>query len=285
MKILLYVDDSRFWHNAAKLVSAFAKAERAHVTVVTTAWLAMHRTRALQEARKLLDLPDAQLAEIERPGLVEYVVPEVAGEVGADLALIGRLGSLDRLTTGLIGLLLVRRTPCSVLLVRPHLTRVRRVLVCTEGPLHGPANVEQAIRAARAFGARLTLLHVASQMGITEHASETLQRELLDYLASDRPEAVHLREMRRQMTDAGVEGQVKVRRGLVVDEILHEVHEGGYDLLLIGAHATTGREGFLYEDLASLIVRASPISTLVIRSAATTGATGGGAGPAAGRPR
>lgn len=265
MKILLYVDDSRHWHDAARLVSTFAKRDGAHVTVLTTAWLSMHRTRALAEARRILDLPDAQRAEIERPGLVEYLVPEVAGETKADLAVIGRLGSLDRLTTGLIGLLLVRRTPCSVLLVRPHLAKVRRVLVCTQGRRHGAAVVERAIRAARAFDAELTVLHVASQMGITETASAEFHREMLDFVASDRDEAVHLREMRARMRDAGVRGGVKVRRGLVVDEIMHEVHEGGHDLLMIGAHDPKGRESILYEDIASLIVRASPVSTLIIR--------------------
>lgn len=269
MKILLYVDDSTHWHDAAKLVGAFVRADHASVTIVTTAWLAMHRTRALDEARRILGIPDAQT--IERPGLVEYVVPEVAEEIGADLAVIGRLGSLDRLTTGLIGLLLVRRTPCSVLIVRPHLSRVRRVLVCTEGPLHGSENVASSIRLAKAFSAELTVLHVASQMGITESASESLTRELQDFLHSHREEAVHLREMRERLKAEGVRGGVKLRRGLVVDEILHEIHEGGYDLLVIGAHDVHGREGFLYEDLASLLVRASPVSTLVIRDARRRG--------------
>lgn len=266
MKILLYVDDSRFWHDAARLVATFARKSEAHVVVLTTAWLSMHRTRALDEARRVLDLPAENLTTVERPGLVEYIVPDVATETGADLCVIGRLGSLDRLTTGLIGLLLVRRTPSSILLVRPHLTRVRRILVCSEGPLHGLQNVAQAMRMARAFDAELTVLHVASQMGITEHARATLETQLNDFLASQRPEAEHLRAAQRLLEEGGVRGHVKVRRGLVVDEILHEVHDGGHDLLVIGAHTSEGRDTFLYEDLASLIVRASPVSTLVIRN-------------------
>lgn len=265
MRILLYVDDSPYWHDAAALVARFARKDRAHVTILSTAWLQMHRTRALREARALLGLPAERVSEVERPGLVEYVLPEVAKEDASDLVVVGRLGSLDRLTNGLVGILLVKRTPASVLLVRPNLERVKSILVCTEGPVRGMTNVRLALRAAKAFDARLTVLHVASQMGITQRASAELAEGLLDLPTGESPEATHLRAAKEEMDRSHVKGRVKVRKGLVVDEILDEVADGGHDLLVIGAHATDGKEALLYEDLASLIVRSSPVSTLVIR--------------------
>ncbi len=265
MKILLYVDDSSHWHNAATLVSRFAKADHAHVTVLTTAWLSTHRAKALAEARRILDLPEDQVTLIEHPGLIEYVLPDVVHEVGADLAVIGRLASLDRLTSGLIALLLVRRTPCSIFIVRPHLTVLRKMLVCTEGPQHGGINFRLGARAARALDAEVTVLHVVSQMAITERGEDELSQDTAQFLVSDRPEAQHLRELKHELKQMHIKGRVKVRSGLVVEEILHESHEGGYDLLVIGAHEPRGKQTYLYEDLASILVRSSPVSTLVIR--------------------
>lgn len=265
MKILLYVDDSQYWHDAARLIGQFARMEHAHVTVVATAWLSMHRTRALREARRLLDLPEAQVSSVERAGLVEYVVPDLARELDVDLVVIGRLGSLDKLTSGLVALVLLKRTQHSLLIVRPHLKTVHRVLVCTEGPRHGEENFDLAARAARAFEAELTVLHVVSQMGVTESGRASLDQDLRDFMGSGRPEARHLVALRERMKDENTPGAVKVRRGLVVDEVLAEAHEGGHDLLVIGAHDEGGSQGYLYEDFTSLIVRSSPVSTLVLK--------------------
>lgn len=266
MKILLYVDDSPFWHQAARLIGRFARHDGAHVTVVATAWLGMHRARAVTEARRLLDLPADQIHTIERAGLVEYIVPDIAQEIKADLVVIGRLGSLDRLTSGLVAVLLVKRTPCSILIIRPQLRNVNRILVCTEGPKHGEENFDLAARAASAFDAHLTVLHVASQMGITESGRESLAQDLRDFLASGRPEARHLVDLRKRFTGEGLRGEVKIRRGLVVDEVFAETYEGGHDILVIGAHDEQGMQGFLYEDFASVLVRNSPVSTLVLRN-------------------
>jgi len=56
----------------------------------------------------------------------------------------------------------------------------------------------------------------------------------------------------------------KVRHGLVVDEIVDEMSEGTYDLLVLGAHRGEGWERFLLEDLAGEIVKHSKVPVLVL---------------------
>ncbi len=275
MRILLYVDDSDFWHQAARLVARFAKAEIARGTVLATAWRGMHRKRAIDRARRLLDMPESQIDTIERAGLVEYVLPEVAKETSADLVVVGRLGSLDRLTSGLVSAILIRRINANILLVRPHLVDVSRILVCSQGPRHGLVNYQDAARAARALNARLTILHVVSQMGLTMRASESLRGgEPREFLTDDPLTIAHLTDLRARLARDGIEGSVKVRRGLVVEEVISECIEGRHDLVVIGAHATTGTDAYLYEDFATHIVRASPVSILVVRSRPSHPATG-----------
>lgn len=271
MRILLYVDDSKHWHPVGRAIGAFARRTGSHVTVLTTLWIKSHRQEALSEAERILDLPPAQVELKARVGLVENVVPDEVKKHPVDLVIVGRLGSLDWLTNGLIGHLIVRRTPASTLLVRGRLETARRVLVCTEGPRHGSADLVAGARLAEAFGAELTVLHVVSQFPLTYEGTEALEEVTTHFLDTDIPEAKHLRDLAARFEELRVPARVKVRAGLVVDEILAELQEGGHELLVIGAHDPRGPEGYLYQDIAALLIRATPVSCLVVRDVARGG--------------
>lgn len=262
--ILLYVDDTRQWHGAARLIGRIVASGGGRVVVTSSLLLPRSRAAALEEARALLDLPAGRVSLRPRPGLVEYVLPELAREEAADLVVVGRLGGLDRVTGGLIGGLVVKRTPASVLLVRGEPSALRRILVCTEGGARGDASVEQAARIARAFGASLDVLHVVNAMGLTERGQEELEENLRDFVRSDAPEAAHLRANESRLGELELEGRILVRPGLVVPEIL-AVAQDGYDLLVVGAHDVASPRSALYEDFAGLLVRQSPISICVVR--------------------
>lgn len=265
LRVVLYVDDSAHWHDAARLLGQFVRDAGGHVTVTSTLLLPGSRRRAMDQATQLLALPAAQVDQVGRPGLVEYVLPDVARRVDADLVVVGRLGSADRLTSGLIAHLVAKRTPASVLIARGRPSRLRRILVCTEGERHGLDNFERAAQIAAAFQARLDVLHVVDRMGLTDAARREVEDDLRDFIHSDAPEAAHLRDLQGRLGERGLEGEILVRAGLVVDEVVDAVREGGHDLLVIGAHDIAAPGAALYEDFASLILRASPVSTLVVR--------------------
>lgn len=265
LRIVLYVDDSEHWHTAARLLGQFARGTGAHVTITSSLLLPGNRHRALQRAQELLDLPAQDVTTIGRPGIIEYTLPDVARQADADLVVVGRLGSADRLTSGLIAHLVAKRTPSSVLIARGRPQAIAKILICTEGARHGAADFERAALIAKTFGARLDVLHVVSQMGLTDKGRAEIEDDLRDFLHSDAPEAEHLRDLDARLRDHGLQGKVHVRAGLVVEEILDTIRENGHDLLVIGAHDIAAPHAHLYEDLASLILRNSPISTLVVR--------------------
>lgn len=265
IRIVLYVDDSEHWHSAARILGEFVRQTDGHVTVTSSLLLPGSRQRALQRAKDLLALPDAKVDLVGKPGIIEYTLPEVARQVDCDLVVVGRLGSADRLTSGLIAHLVAKRTPSSVLIARGRPQRIGKLLVCTEGARHGATDFERAAQIAKAFGAQLDVLHVVSQMGLTDKARDEIEEDLRDFIHSDAPEAEHLRDLEARLRTHALKGKVIVRAGLVVEEILDAVREGGHDLLVIGAHDIGGPGAHLYEDFASLILRSSPISTLVVR--------------------
>lgn len=267
-RIVLYVDGSDEWHEAAKLLGDYLRERKGHVTVTSALFFRRAREKALQRAKEILALPEDRVALVGRAGLIEYVLPSIAREAQAQLVIVGRLGSADRMTSGFIAQLVAKRTPASVLIARGRPRAIRRVLVCTEGASHGRRVFDCGAEIARAFDAKLDVLHVVSQMGLTDSARDEVDKELRDFLHSQAPEAEHLRELDARLREIGVQGSILVRSGLVVDEILEAVREGGHDLLLIGAH-DLGPRANLYEDFASLILRASPTSTLVLRDGAS----------------
>jgi nucleotide-binding universal stress UspA family protein len=61
-----------------------------------------------------------------------------------------------------------------------------------------------------------------------------------------------------------LEPRLHLREGLVREEIMREAATGGYDLLVIGAHASQGWMSFLLDDIADYVVRKCPITTLVV---------------------
>lgn len=265
-RFVLYVDDSDRWHGAAAITSAYARAAGAHVTVVSALLLPGGRAKALERARERLALSPERVELVGRPGLVEHVLPDASRKADAELVVVGRLGSADRLTSGLIAHLLVKRTPASVLIARGRVKdQLRRILVCTEGARHGLVNFERATELAQAVGAEVHVLHVLSQMALTQETEHDLDEAIQSFLDGPSPEAEHLRDLRRRLQERGLRGQVHVRAGLVVEEILDALQEGSYDLLVLGAHEVRGAGRHLYEDLTSTILRSSHVSTLVVR--------------------
>lgn len=263
-RIVLYVDDSERWHAAAALLGRFVKVHGGHVTVACSLLLKGRRERSMAEAVKLLALPPEQVSTVTKLGIAERTIPKVARETGSDAIVLGHLSRGGWLANGLSATIIARRAEATTLLARRMPSAIERILVCTEGSAQGEACFARAAVLAKTFDAKLDVLHVANVMGLTDEGERDVEQDLRDFVSSDAPEAEHLRALRARLVGAGLRGEVLVRAGLVVDEVTATAREGNYDLLVIGAHdAAPGAD--VYEDFASLILRGSPISTLVLR--------------------
>jgi nucleotide-binding universal stress UspA family protein len=110
-------------------------------------------------------------------------------------------------------------------------------------------------RLLRRLGAETTLLHVSRD----------------DQAPSDgTPGGIALRHLEQganTLRGQGIACEVRVRRGSVVAEILAEAVDGGYDLVVVGAHIPSGRSRFAQRDFAAQIAREVDRSLLVVRGA------------------
>jgi nucleotide-binding universal stress UspA family protein len=95
---------------------------------------------------------------------------------------------------------------------------------------------------------------------------DAIEETLPDLLQSDTPTARHLRQGAEILAQHQVPAELRLRYGVVADEILREANEGDYDLIVIGASGTAGRlKGWLVGDVAREVVDHAPRSVLIVR--------------------
>jgi nucleotide-binding universal stress UspA family protein len=92
-----------------------------------------------------------------------------------------------------------------------------------------------------------------------------LRAEVEELMGERTPEGELLLRDLQALERPGVRSRPKVRHGLVVDEILAEVRDGDYDLVVIGAYRGAGWQRILLDDLAHQIVVQLERPVLVVR--------------------
>jgi len=121
-----------------------------------------------------------------------------------------------------------------------------------------------AYRFAKAFGSRITLLHVL------EPASSPNFMELPGASAfSEKELASAKKNLRVLLSQAEVGGlketQSALRRGIASHEIVEAAKDLDVDLIVIATHGYTGWKHFCIGSTAERVVRAAPCPVLVVR--------------------
>ena len=161
---------------------------------------------------------------------------------------------------------IVQYAKCSVLLVKAPHTALEKILVCTAGGEPGLRNVSIAGQVAVSAQAEVTVLHVMSQVALTEKTYlPELEAPADDLIARRTHEGVHLETALNALKSWGVSCAAKVRHGLVVDEIAAEARDGNYDLLVIGAHQARGLSRWLLDDVTAHVLEETQLPVLVVR--------------------
>jgi nucleotide-binding universal stress UspA family protein len=263
-RLLVTVDDSKESDATVAFAGMLARQLDAEVALFATGKRDRKRERAFATAERILGLPAARrAATIAKEGPLERALPEACREWEADVAVVGRLGSLDWLTHGLVLTHIVRKVPCSLLHVKGGPRKLERILACTSEPL-GEDTVRTALRLGAASRAKVTLIHVLSQMRLETSRFEE-ERDMVEELIKLEVEVrAHLDRAREWAAEAHVDVEVKIRTGLVEEELLDEVKRGAYDLVIAGAHKPAA-QSHLLRDIADWLVHHVQVATLVVK--------------------
>jgi nucleotide-binding universal stress UspA family protein len=271
MRILMCTDGSSYAAEALRFGALIAREARDQITllgVMENPEEERRVVRMLQRTSSALcdDVPHIETL-IRRGHAAEEILEETE-ENEYELVIVGSRGrrGITRFLMGSTASRLARYCPSPVLIVKGERRDLSRILVCTGGAESGEKDTDLAGRIAALTGATVTILHVMSQLPLSlDVDARDLECSTRVLLTSDAREGIHLRKALRILKNLGVEGEAKIRHGLVVDEILSEGREGDYDLVVIGAHVASGLERFMLTDTTEQIVLGCDRPVLVVK--------------------
>jgi nucleotide-binding universal stress UspA family protein len=154
-----------------------------------------------------------------------------------------------------------------VLVAMGERKQLKRFVICTGGKEF----IEQAIqftgRLAAAVNASVTLLHVMAEPPAL-YADLVRLEENVDQLLESKSElGTNLRRQKRELERLGVSAEVRLRHGIVVDEVFAEVSAGDYDLIVTGTSQARGLlRHYIMGDLTRSILNQANVPVLVARA-------------------
>ncbi len=266
LRLLIGFEGTEWDRQALAYVAPLAADPTMECTLLTVGRNPAGAAALLEEAREIVG--GAPLRPIAASGSIYGALLAAARAHPYDLVVFGQVkGTWSRWTRLRQQRSLSADLPTSSLLVRGEPAHTGHALICTGGDETVIEDARLTGRLARRIGARATILHVLSQVPLIFGRGVARDRITEAFAAIGAPEKKHMQAAAAELRSAGVEATIKVRVGLVVEEIVAELAEGGYDLLVVGAHRSQGLvERLLLEDVTADILGESPVPVLVVKT-------------------
>ncbi len=302
MRILFATDGSAHSREALELLVRLTFAEPKHaaiVTVVDTAELpgdigsapgalanlkraiADEARRRLREVTDRLESSDWRVKILVREGNAAEQIIDLAGELGADLVLVGSrgLGGLSRYLLGSVSYRVLKHAPCSVLLARPPQedpdsagrratakdSETRVVLGHDGSPL-----AEAALDLVFSSGlARTCRIRVVRILPVVPHYRMDIVQTMGELWVRDRSKAKEeLESIKARYGMQAVELSTELREASdISDEMLRITQEFGAHLLVVGSKGHGAVSRFLLGSVSSKLAHHADCSVLVVKGA------------------
>jgi nucleotide-binding universal stress UspA family protein len=270
MKMLVCTLGSKQWKRTLQYAGAVAAALGADTTLLGVA----PKASKIQDLEKVLQ---SAAGELVAQGLPVRVVVEagraediVMAEMAAnpyDLVAVGALGEKRsrRAFFHSVGMRIVERAESSVLLIKGDHRDLSRLLICASGAQVGQVAIEAGASLSCGAGAQATVLHVVDAMPAMYTGLEQMEETFSELLQSESVSARQLKWAAQVVDKECVVSDLKLRRGIVADEILREGQEGHYDLIVLGSsRSANGIVRILLGDLTREILNRARRPVLVV---------------------
>ncbi len=171
-----------------------------------------------------------------RNGMAEKIIPEVAN--GGDfISVVSPLGrpQFKRWLTGRSIRLLMEQIRTPILYVPEARLPLKKLLVTVGGIGYEAAAENIAVQVARASAADVTILYVLPPTDLDYPSTRGMREHVNNLAETDTLPGRSLRKALDIARQAGLNAQTKTRQGHIVEEILTEIEDGGYDLVCMGS--------------------------------------------------
>ena len=144
---------------------------------------------------------------------------------------------------------------------------LKRFLVCTGGKEFIEPAIQFTGKLAAAVDASVTLLHVMAEPPAIYADLVRLEEDVDQLLGSKSELGTNLRRQKRELERLGVSAEVRLRHGIVVDQVFEEAREGNYDLIVTGTSRARGLlRHYIMGDLTRSILNHANCPVLVARA-------------------
>jgi nucleotide-binding universal stress UspA family protein len=218
-------------------------------------------------AEELRELGLDARVRVEKGNPEDIVVDEMR-TAAYDLVTLGALGkkrSHHRFLSS-VAMRIIEHAESSVLVVKGERPSLSRVLICASGTELGHLPVWAGAALACGASAQATVLHVVDALPSMYAGLEQMEETLAELLQSDTEQSRELKWAAQVVKAECDISELKLRRGIVADEILREGKNGDYDLIVLGS--SKGAGGIvraLMGDLTREIVTRAERPVLVVR--------------------
>jgi nucleotide-binding universal stress UspA family protein len=171
-----------------------------------------------------------------RNGDAEHVIPEKANS-GDYITVVSRLGrtQIRRLIVGRSIRPLMERIHGPILYVPEMRLPLKTILISAGGLGYEAAAENLALQVASANHADVTILHVVPPTDLDYPTTRRMRGHTKDLAESNTLPGRSLRKALEIAQDAGLNAKAIARQGIIVEEILSELHEGNYDMVCMGS--------------------------------------------------
>jgi nucleotide-binding universal stress UspA family protein len=280
MKILICSDGTSTADQAARLGGLLAGPSRAETTLLGIA-------EESRDQPPLRDVLEAQAQSLRAHGVAAEIVVragepirQILKQTSATTYDLVVIGSRKTEATGLYWRSektyeVIKSIPPPVLVAIGECTTLKKFLVCTGGKKSIQEAVQLTGKLAAAVGASVTLLHVMAEPPAM-YADLVRLEENVDQLLESKSElGTNLRRQRRELERLGVSAAVRLRHGIVIDQVFEEAREGDYDLIVTGTSQARGLlRHYIMGDLTRSILNRANVPVLVARAGKLASAEG-----------
>lgn len=166
----------------------------------------------------------------------------------------------------------IKAIPAPVLVATGMREQLKSFVVCTGGKKYIDPAVALTGNFAAALRASVTLLHVMAEPPAIYAELVRMEEDVEALLASGSELGQNLAAQKKKLEQLAVQTTIKVRHGIVIDQIFAEVQAAGHDMIVTGSSRARGPlRHYIMGDVTREILNRATVPVLVARSEKSVG--------------
>jgi nucleotide-binding universal stress UspA family protein len=267
MNILIYLDSESYNHPPVLMGRMIASATEGNIDVLIVVPESGHleNGEAVKE-QVLVDLDGLSPEIIIKQGVLGEMIKEQLSEKQYQLV-IANADRVQRFRKSVdVDPVLLKQTSFSLLLTQNTKPKIDQILLCSCCRDDDFSLINQATSLAGDLKASVTLLHVISGSVPSMYTGlDQIDETVEELLQTDTPVAQYLRKSVEILMENNIESEVKIRRGIPIEEIIRETQLVNHDLVVIGSSKVNqGLKEMLMGNMTRKIIDQVELPVLII---------------------